>query len=220
VGGLGLYAHVVLSVHVVAQMLLSVLAPLLLVRGAPLTLARLTLPGRRTPRERGLRQLLELVLDSRTLRVLSHPVVTAAFFLASVYVLYLTPLVDALMVQHLGHSVMQLWFLAAGCLLFWRVLGEDESPRTWSTQTRLVVLLVVAALEAGYAVLSVRTHHLLARDYYQDLHRPYAVDLLADQHHAAYATWLLGVLPLLVVAVLVARAARRSRATTDERHPA
>ena len=217
VGGLGLYAHVLFSDHMVAQMLLSVAAPILLVLGSPLTLAQITLPGRRTPRERGLRQLLQLVLDSRTLRVLGHPVVTAGVFVASLYVLYLTPLFDALMVQHLGHSVMQLWFLGAGCLLFWRVLGDDASPRGWSRQTRAAVLLGVAVLEAGYAVLSTRTHHLLARDYYTDLHRPYATGLLADQHHGAYATWLLGVVPLILLAALVTQ---RSTSPTYERYPA
>jgi cytochrome c oxidase assembly factor CtaG/putative copper export protein len=219
VGGLGLYAHVLFSLHLVAQMLLSVLAPILLVLGSPLTLAQLTLPGRRTPRERGLRQLLQLVLDSRTMRVLTHPVVTAGVFAASLYVVYLTPLFDALMLQHLGHSVMQLWFLASGCLLFWQVLGNDDdaSPRSWSVPTRAAVLLCVAGLQAGCAVLSTRTHHLLAADYYEELHRPYATGLLADQHHGAYALWLLGVLPLLALAGLVGR---RSPSHTYERNPA
>jgi cytochrome c oxidase assembly factor CtaG len=199
VGGLGLYAHVLFSLHVVAQMLLSVVAPVLLVRGAPLTLAQRTLPGRRTPRERGPRQLLQLVLDSRTTRVLGHPVVAGGLFVSTLYVLYLTPLFDALMAQHLGHSLMQLWFLGAGCLLFWRVIGMDSSARRWSTTTQAVVLLGVALLEAGFTLFLLRSHHLLARDYYEDLHRPYATNLLADQQHGAYVTWVLGVLPVLLV---------------------
>ena len=63
----------------------------------------------------------------------------------------------------------------------------------------------MGVLQAGYAVLSMRTHQLLARDYYVELHRPYATSLLTDQHHGAYATWLLGVLPLLLLAGLVTR---------------
>ena len=199
VGGLGLYAHVLFSLHVVAQMLLSIAAPALLVRGAPLTLAQLTLPGRRTPRERSLRQLLQLVLNSRTVRVLGHPVVAGGLFVSTLYVLYLTPLFDALMAQHLGHSLMQLWFLGAGCLLFWRTIGIDSSDHRWSTSTRAVVLLVLALLEVGFTVFLLRGHHLLARDYYEDLHRRYASDLLTDQRHGAYVTWVLGVLPLLLV---------------------
>ena len=44
-----------------------------------------------------------------------------------------------------------------------------------------------------------QTDRVLARDYYEGLHRPYATDLLADQHLGAALGWTLGELPLLLV---------------------
>ena len=58
VGGLGLYSHVLFSAHMVAHMLLSMVAPIGLVLGAPVTLALRALPGPRVPGELGPRQLL------------------------------------------------------------------------------------------------------------------------------------------------------------------
>ena len=127
-GGLGLYSHVLFSAHMGAHMLVGMLAPLLLVLGAPFTLALRTLPGPRVKGELGPRQLLLAVLHSRVARVLTHPVVAFVLFVGSLYALYFSPLYPALMRGHLGHTLMQLHFLLVGFLFFYVVLGVDPSP--------------------------------------------------------------------------------------------
>jgi cytochrome c oxidase assembly factor CtaG/uncharacterized membrane protein len=211
VGGLGLYAHVMFSVHLAAQMVLGVLAPVLLVLGSPLTLALATLPGRRTPRERGLRQLLQHALDSRTMQVLGHPVAVAGLYVVGLAALYLTSLFESLMGNHLGHSLMQLGFLALGCLLVWTALGPASVPYRSTVVVRATGVVLVAAFLALVAIVLGRSEDVLAEPYYVDLHRSYSPDLLADQHHGVLWIWLLGVLPLLVltVTVVVRRGSRR-----------
>ncbi len=50
-GGLGVYSHVLFSAHMASHMMLSMVAPIFLVLGAPMTLALRTLPGPRQPGE-------------------------------------------------------------------------------------------------------------------------------------------------------------------------
>jgi cytochrome c oxidase assembly factor CtaG/putative copper export protein len=199
VGGLGLYAHVMFSAHMVSHMMLSMVAPIGLVLGAPVTLALRALPGPRVPKELGLRQLLQLVLDSWPVRVLTEPLVAAALFVVSLYGLYFTPLFGDLMENHLGHAVMELHFLAVGCLFFWVVVGVDPTPRRWHPFARIALMLVVVSFHAFFAIALMNTDQILAKSYYTVLDRPYSTDLLADQHLGAGITWALGEVPILLV---------------------
>ena len=90
------YGMVLFSVHMVQHMIISMLSPILLLLGAPVTLALRALPtagrGRTGPRE-----LLVALLHSRYMRVVTHPAFTIPLFIASLYGLYFTPLFDFLM---------------------------------------------------------------------------------------------------------------------------
>jgi cytochrome c oxidase assembly factor CtaG len=180
-------------------------APIGLVLGAPVTLALRSLPGRRVPKERGLRQLLQLVLDSWLVRLLSNPLVAAAIFVGSLYGLYFTPLFGVLMQNHLGHALMELHFLAAGSLFFWVLIGVDPTPRRWHPFARIGLVLVVVSFHAFFAIALMNTDTVLAGSYYRALDRPYATDLLADQHLGAGITWAMGEVPIVLVlaAILV-----------------
>lgn len=221
VGGLGLYSHVLFSAHMVAHMMLSMVAPIGLVLGAPVTLALKALPGRRTTKERGLRQLLQLVLDSRVVSVLSHPLVAAGLFVFSLYGLYLTPVFGALMSNHLGHVLMEVHFLAVGSLFFWVLIGVDPTPRRWHPFARIGLVLVTVSFHAFFAIALMNTDEVLARDYYSAQGRTYATDLLADQHLGASLIWALGEVPIVLVlgAIFVQwiRSDRREARRSDRR---
>jgi cytochrome c oxidase assembly factor CtaG len=73
---LGAYDTVLISVHMAQHMILSMLTPLALAMGAPVTLALRTLPGR--PRKG-----LLAVLHSRMAKVLCFPLVGFALFVLS-----------------------------------------------------------------------------------------------------------------------------------------
>ncbi|MFJ9544500.1 cytochrome c oxidase assembly protein, partial [Streptomyces sp. NPDC101225] len=126
--GVGGYGMEMFSVHMVQHMVLSMLSPILLLLGAPVTLALRALPtaarGRLGPRE-----VLTRLLHSRAARVVSSPLFTLPLFIASLYGLYFTPLFDLLMGGWLGHEWMLAHFLATGLLFFWPILGVDPAPR-------------------------------------------------------------------------------------------
>jgi cytochrome c oxidase assembly factor CtaG/putative copper export protein len=222
-GGVGLYSHVLFSVHMVGHMLVSMLAPVLLVAGAPATLALRALPGPRVKGERSPRQLLLGALHSRVARVLTHPVVAFAIFVGGIYALYFSSLFPWLMSGHLGHTLMQVHFLLAGFLFFYVIMGVDPRPRPIHPLLAVGLLFVATAMHAFFSLALMSSREVLAESYFTSLRRPYAQDLLADQHLGGGLSWGLGELPIVLVlgVVLVRwvraddREARRSDRAAD-----
>jgi len=198
-GGLGLYAHVLFSAHMVSHMVLSMVAPILLVLGAPVTLALRTLPGPRVPGEVAPRQLLVSLLHSRPVRLLTHPLVAVALFITSLYGLYFSGLFDALMADHLGHVAMELHFLFVGSLFFYVLVGVDPAPRRLPQLVRFALLLFTLPFHAFFSVALMSSDTVVGESYWAELDRPYRTDLLADQYLGGGISWAMGEVPLVVV---------------------
>lgn len=199
VGGLGLYSHVLFSAHMVAHMLLSMVAPIGLVLGAPVTLALRALPGPRTPGELGPRQLLQAALHSRAAAVITHPLVALALFVGSLYTLYLTPLFPWLMGHHLGHVAMEFHFLAIGFLFFWVLVGIDPAPHRLPPIARVGLLFAAMPFHAFFSIALMSASTVIARGYYSALDRPYGIDLLSDQGLGGGIGWAMGEVPIILV---------------------
>jgi len=213
-GGLGTYAVVLFSAHMVQHMMLAMVVPVLLVLAAPTTLALRVLPARRD--DPGPREWLVAILASRVVGFLSNPLVAGPIFVASFYGLYFTSLFNTLMGSHWGHVFMQTHFLLSGYLFFWSLIGIDPGPRRLPFPGRLGVHLVVMPLHAFFNIAILSTTALLAGSYFQSLQRPYQSDLLADQHLGAGIGWALGELPMLMVVAAIGVQWMRS----DEREAA
>ncbi|MGH3359729.1 MAG: cytochrome c oxidase assembly protein, partial [Nocardioidaceae bacterium] len=200
-GGLGEYAHVLFSAHMVSHMLLSMVAPIFLVLAAPVTLALRTLPGPREPGELSPRQMLVNVLHSRVVVVLTHPVVAAALFVGSLYAMYFTGLFTTLMDTHTGHAVMQIHFVAVGSLFYYVIVGIDPSPRRIPPLARFGVLLVSLPFHAFFSIAIMSSDSVIGGSYWSSLNRPYRTDLLADQNLGGSVSWAMGELPLIIVMI-------------------
>jgi ABC-type branched-subunit amino acid transport system permease subunit len=79
-GGLGVYAKFSFEYHMMAHMLLGMIAPIGLVLGAPITLALRTLPQSRDGKERGVRALALTALHSKYSVILTNPIAALALF--------------------------------------------------------------------------------------------------------------------------------------------
>src|SRR4051794_38493783 len=148
------YSMLLFSVHMTQHMVLSMIAPLLLLLGAPVTLALRTLPrGKGTAGAP--RALLLEALHSRVARFLSHPLFTLPLFLGSLYGVYFTPIFDDLMADPAGHQVMLAHFLVTGLLFFGPILGQDPWPRNLDHPGRMLELLVPIPFHAflGVAIM-------------------------------------------------------------------
>lgn len=145
------YGMVMFSVHMVQHMVISMLSPILLLLGAPVTLALRALPvagrGRTGPRE-----LLLMLLHSRYMRIITHPVFTIPLFIASLYALYFTPLFDFLMGSKTGHIAMMVHFLAVGLVFFWPIMGVDPGPHRPGYVMRMLELFAGMPFHAFFGI--------------------------------------------------------------------
>lgn len=228
IGGVGQYSHVMFSLHMVSHMMLSMIAPIFLVLGAPITLALRALPSARRPGENSPRSLLMALLHSRFARFMTHPVVAAAIFMGSLYALYFSNLYETLMISHSGHVFMELHFLFSGCLFYYVVIGVDPSPRSVPPLVRFGLLMVSIPFHAFFAVAVMSASYVIAEGFYQRLDRPYATDLLRDQYVGGGFAWAIGEVPLVLVLTAIfvqwvrsdAREARRIDRKADRDHDA
>ena len=197
--GLATYASVLFSVHMVQHMVLSMVAPIFLVLGAPVTLALRTLP--RGGDQVGPREWLTMFIHSRYVTVISNPIVASVIFVASFYVLYLTALFPTLMTSHWGHIFMGVHFLLAGSLFFWSLIGVDPGPTRPPYLVRLMILLVVIPLHSFFSLAIMATTQVIAVDWFGGMQRPYLTDLLADQQLGGSIGWALGEVPIVLVMI-------------------
>jgi putative copper resistance protein D len=201
--------------------MLSMLAPVFLVLGGPVTLALRALPaaGKDTPP--GPREWLLKLVRSPLSRVLTHPVVALGLFVGSFYVLYFSGLFDLALEKHWAHLVMNGHFLIVGYLFYWVVIGIDPTPRRLPHLGRLGMVFGSLPFHAFFGVILMSMQTIIGERFYQGLNLPWIDDLLADQQLGGGIAWAAGELPLVIVllALLVqwARADDRQAARDDRR---
>ncbi|WP_436536802.1 cytochrome c oxidase assembly protein [Actinoplanes sp. HUAS TT8] len=214
--GVARYAYVLFSVHMVQHMVLSMVVPILLVGGAPVTLALRTLRRPADPQVRGAREWLLLILHSRVFRLLSHPLVALGIYVVSLYGLYLGDLLATLMRYHLGHLAMLVHFVLAGYLLFWVLIGVDPGRRRVHPAMLTVVHFLAMVAHAFFGFVLLQSTTVIAAGWYTAVHPAWASSLLADQRLGAGLAWAFGELPAVVIMLVLVRQWIRS----DEREQA
>ena len=179
-GAPGVYGRLLFSVHMVMHMTVSMTAPILMVLAAPITLALRTLKPR-ADNTLGPRELVLALVHSRFLAVIGNPIVAAVIFFGSLIAFYFSPLFELALRTHTGHVLMTTHFLLAGYLFAWVLVGIDPGPRRWPPVLRLVILFATISFHAFFGVALTTGTTLLAPTFFQGLHLPWTVDLLADQ---------------------------------------
>ncbi|MFB7937196.1 cytochrome c oxidase assembly protein, partial [Streptomyces sp. NPDC056049] len=202
--GLAVYGKVMMSVHMGQHMILAMTVPILLVLGAPATLALRTLPTAPASGPDGARELLLRLLHSRYVKVLSHPVAASALFIGSAFAVYHTSLFETLMRSHLGHMVMLVHFLAAGLLFFWVIIGIDPGPRRPPHLGRLFVLILTMPFHSWFSISLMSSVAVIGESWWADLARPWGPSLLDDQYNGGAIAWATGDIPVLITTIILA----------------
>ena len=197
-GGLGLYSHFAFANHMMAHMVLGMIAPIGIVLGAPITLALRTLPLGRNQQESGIRGMFIELLHSKLSKFYTNPVVALAIFDGSLFALYFTPLFGNIMQGHSGHFFMSLHFLLAGFLFFQVLIGIDPLPRKVPHIAKIIVIFAAMSIHAFFSISVMSATTLLDNGYFELLQRPWASDLLADQKLGGSIGWAMGEVPILL----------------------
>jgi putative membrane protein len=180
------YSERLLSVHMVQHLLLTLLAPPLLLLGGPISLAVRSAGDR--PRTRAL-----ALLRGRAVRIVSTPALGWTLFVGTIYASHLPAFYDATLRSSTVHAAEHLAYVATA-LLFWRpIVGRDPGPRRLSHPARLfsLFLLMPAMTFLGLAIYGAD----------RVLYAPYVAtspalgtSALSDQHLAGALMWSAGML--------------------------
>jgi cytochrome c oxidase assembly factor CtaG len=193
--GLAAYDTTLLSVHMVQHMILSMLVPLSLALGAPVTLALRTLPP--APR----RWLLAIV-HSRVAKVLSFPPLTFVLYIVSPWALYFSGWYAASLHHEYVHEMMHVHLVLVGALFFWPIMGVDPIPGRVAYPFRVLLVLLTLPFHAFLGIAIMSETDLLGGSWYPDLHAgpmgSWLPDPLDDQHLAGGILWGAGDLVGLV----------------------
>ncbi|MGI9588579.1 MAG: cytochrome c oxidase assembly protein, partial [Dietzia maris] len=139
--GMGMYMMADFASHMLGHMLISMLVPVLLALGGPLTLALRALPAAGRGNPPGPREWIVEFINNPLSRFLTHPIVASVQFVAGFYLIYFGGFYEALASDHMGHMFMNVHFLISGYLFYWVIIGVEEAPRPLSPLPQPTVLL-------------------------------------------------------------------------------
>jgi cytochrome c oxidase assembly factor CtaG/putative copper export protein len=215
--GLGRYMPAMFSMHMVAHMMLSMLVPILLVLGAPMTLALRALPAAGRDEPPGPREWLLAALHSRVSRFLTNPIVATVVFVAGFYGLYLGGIFDAAVSNHAAHVLMNVHFLLSGYLFYWVVIGVDPTPRQIPQLGKVAMVFASLPLHAFFGVVLMGMQTVLGETFYRSLLLSWHTDLIGDQRLGGGIAWAAGEVPLVLVMIALLIQWRRSDQRTATR---
>jgi putative copper resistance protein D len=202
-GAIGAYGDKLFSAHMLIHMTLGMLAPVLLVPGAPITLALRAIPARKDG-SRGGREWILSGVHSWFGRTVANPYVAAGIFVLSLWVFYYTPLFRWATTTHLGHEWMVAHFLIAGYLFAQSLIGIDPGPARPPYPVRLIILLATMAIHAFFGLAIMSSTGLLLADWFGAMGWDAGVTALQDQNRAGGIAWSVGEIPTVVLAIVVA----------------
>ncbi len=215
-GSINLYQDFLFSVHMLGHMLLGMGIPLLLVGGAPITLA-LRAIRKRGDGTRGGREWILWAVHSPFSRVVTHPIVAAAIFILSLWAFYFTDLFRWAMYDHLGHQWMIIHFLISGYLFTMSLIGSDPVPYRLPYAGRLVTLITTMAMHAFFGVALMMQSGLMLAEWFGSTGRTWGATPMEDQYVGGGIAWSIGEIPTLILAVTVAILWSRSDARVSKR---
>lgn len=202
-GPINAYQEYLFSIHMLGHMMLSMAIPLLLVSGAPITLA-LRAIHKRDDGTRGGREWIMWAVHSPFARVVTHPFVAAAIFILSLWAFYFTDLVRWSMFEHLGHEWMVIHFLLSGYLFVMSLIGADPVPYRLPYPGRLITLIAVMAMHAFFGIAIMMQEGLMVADWFGAMGRDWGADPMQDQYVGGGIAWSIGEIPTLILAITVA----------------
>jgi len=211
-GPINAYQDYLFSMHMMGHMLLTMAIPMMLVFGAPVTLASRAI-AKRDDGSRGGREWILWAVHTPFARVVTHPLFAAAMFVGSLWAFYYTDLFRWTLYDHLGHEWMVAHFLISGYLFVQSLVGIDPVPLRYPYPFRLLTLIGVMAMHAFFGISIMMSSGLFVAEWFGSMGRTWGEAPLVDQYTGGGIAWSIGEIPTLILAITVAIQWSR----TDER---
>lgn len=202
-GPLAVYARVLFSAHMVEHMSLTMIIPVFLVLGSPITLLLRALEPRRDG-TRGPREWILRLVHSTWGKVVTHPIFAGVNFAASIVLFYFTPLLGLTLRTHVGHEFMMAHFLFTGYMFALVLVGQDPIPYRPAHFMRLVLLIATMVYHAFVGVTIMGMDTLLEASWFGNMGRDWGPTAIEDQQIGGALMWGIGELPTALLAVVVA----------------
>jgi cytochrome c oxidase assembly factor CtaG len=195
-GGVERYDTTLFWDHMVQHMLLTLVAPVLLLYAGPITmLLQASSPDTR-------RRWILPVLHSRIVRFFAFPVVSWLLFAFVMWGSHFSPLFDASLENQWVHRFEHALFLGSALLFWWPVIGPDPSP--WRMAPAVKVMYVGLQMPQNtFLALAIYMASTPLYHHYATTIRTWGPTALEDQQAAGGIMWLGGDLAFLTMLILL-----------------
>jgi cytochrome c oxidase assembly factor CtaG len=219
---LGVYAHVLFWTYAVQIITLLLVAPILLVLGRPLLLARTARRSSDRPPANS------IVWNSAFVRTFAYPPLATVVITVIPLLLFFTPWFETTLTRAAQYALLHVVLLAAGVLFFWSNVAVDPLPRPFSRPVSTLLVFVETIVDALPGLILWLKATPIAAGYYLSVARPWGRSILDDQKLGGQLYWGIGELIGLPLLLLVAlewmrsdeREAKREDRRMDEERPA
>jgi putative copper resistance protein D len=191
------YSDWLLSVHMVQHLVLTLIAPPLLLLGRPITLAIAASPRVARPR-------IAALAHGRVAHGLGSPAIGFASLAIVLWVSHFSPLYEVALVNVAVHRAEHLAYVATALLFWWPIVARDPGAARLSHPTRMLYMFLAMPVMSllGLAVSSAG-HVLYA--HYVTTSALLGTSALADQRLAGTIMWvssmMVGVVALSAVLI-------------------
>lgn len=201
-GGVHVYQGYLFNAHVLTQMMLTAVVPLLLVPAAPLTLAKVAVRAR-TDGSTGVKEFLERSVEPVLAALRRDPILTIFILAASLLVIYYTPLLEWAAVGQIGYSIMTLLALLTGSLATAALTAAPDHGAGSSSRNRLFVLAGMAGVYAFGGLKLMEQAPAMEVPWYTLVGQPWGLSPAAAAELGGPIMWSIAAMSLAITAVMV-----------------
>jgi putative copper resistance protein D len=201
-GGVHVYQGYLFTAHVLTQMILTAVVPLLLVPAAPLTLANLAVRAR-TDGSAGVKEFLERSVQPVLAALRRDPVLAIFILAASMLAIYYTPLLEWAAVSQIGYSIMTVLALLTGSLATGALAAAPDHGTGDAARQRLLVLAGMAGVYSFGGWKLMEQAPAMEMPWFTSVGQPWGIAAAAAPELGGAIMWSIAAISLTVTAAMV-----------------
>ena len=157
---LGTYDTVLFWPRAIQTVLLLMVTPLFLALGMPLTLLMRALPPTAAAR-------LRRFGHSGFAKLVTFPAVISALLLGTPFVLFFTPIFDAVLQGGAVDTLVKFWLVGVGWAYYWTRLQVDPVPHVYPVLVSMWITFAEVIFDGGLGLLLMLGHTIVGLEHYQ-----------------------------------------------------